>query len=298
MKPARFKYVRSETAEQAVDLLRLDPGAKILAGGQSLVPALSARTVSPSVLIDIMKCPGLNEVSETKTKLTVGATCRQSFAEKSPQVRRATPLLSEALGWVAMPQVRSRGTVVGCLAQGNPGAEVPAVALALDGEINVLTSGGARETLRAADIYAAESGVLVPPRSMIESASFRTQAEGEGWGFSEIQLRQGHFALACCAVTMQLDESRNVRAASIAIGGLTANPYRARRAERALSGQNAYDDVAIRAAAHTAVAERPWHARTDLHATAEFRIRVAVVALTRALTIARNRCHPYGVVDQ
>jgi CO/xanthine dehydrogenase FAD-binding subunit len=126
---------------------------------------------------------------------------------------------------------------------------------------------------------------------LIASASFRTRADGEGWGFYEVQLRHGHFALVCCAATLLLDENGRIRSASIAMGGLTANPYRAERAEKALRGEAANRDSLFRDAAQIAVAERPWQARSDLHATGAFRAKAAVAAVVRALTSARVRCH-------
>jgi len=239
MKPAKFEYVRAETAEHAVELLgEADATARILAGGQSLIPALSARSITTSfLLLDIMRCPGLEDVSETPGEVPVGAACRQSRIELSTLVRQSIPLLSEALGWVAMPQVRSRGTVVGCLAQANTGGEVPVVSLALDAELNIVSRGGIKQRMPAKDIYAVETGTRLPTRSLIASASFRTLAAGEGWGFSEVQLRAGHFALVCCAATLLLDENGRIRTARIALGGLTANPYRAVRAEKGLIGE-------------------------------------------------------------
>jgi carbon-monoxide dehydrogenase medium subunit len=291
MKPARFRYVRAETAEHAVELLGgADAAAKILAGGQSLIPALSARNISVSLLLDIMKCPGLDEVSQSADEVTIGAACRQSRIELSPVVQQSIPLLSEALGWVAMPQVRSRGTEVGCLAQANAGGEVPVVSLALAGEFNILLRGGVRQRMAARDFYAVEIGTQLPAKSLIVSASFRTRADGEGWGFSEIQLRPGHFALVCCAATLLLDASGRVRSARIAIGGLTASPYRAERAEKALLGEPASNESILRDAAHLASEERPWPARADLHATAAFRTKAAVAAVARALRDARGRC--------
>jgi carbon-monoxide dehydrogenase medium subunit len=203
---------------------------------------------------------------------------------------QAIPLLPEALGWVAMPQVRSRGTVVGCLAQANAGGEVPVVSLALDAELNVLSRGGVRQRIPAREVYAVEAGTRLPSRSLIESASFRTLAAGEGWGFCEVQLRPGHFALVCCAATLELEESGRIRSARIALGGLTASPYRADRAEKSLAGENAGDVSRVRDAAQIASAERPWPARTDLHATGAFRAKAAVTAVVRALTEARERC--------
>jgi CO/xanthine dehydrogenase FAD-binding subunit len=291
MKPATFRYARAETADHAVELLcGADATAKILAGGQSLIPALNSRGVSASLLVDIIRCPGLGEVSQGPDEITLGAACRQSRIELSPVVQQSIPLLAEALTWVAMPQVRSQGTVVGCLAQANAGGEVPVVALALDAQLNVLVPGGVRQRMAARDVYAVEAGTRLPARSLIEAASFRTRADGEGWGFYEVQLRQGHFALVCCAATLLLEENGHVRAARIAIGGLTANPYRAERAEKALLGESANRDSLFGEVAQIAVAERPWPARTDLHATGTFRTKAAVAAIVRALTSARLRC--------
>ena len=290
MKPAKFRYLRAETVDHAVELLSAaGTGARILAGGQSLIPALSTRLTSASLVLDIMRCPGIDAVSQSASQVTMGAACRQSHMERSPIVQQSIPLLSEALGWVAMPQVRSRGTVVGCLAQANAGAEVPVVSLALDAEINILSSGGARRRMSAQDFYATETGTKLPFASLILSASFRSRAVGEGWGFSEVQLRQGHFALVCCAVTLLVDDTGRCRSVRIALGGLTASPYRAHRAEKALTGEAAGDSV-IRDAAHRASEELPWPARTDLHATGAFRAKAAIAAVARALTDARARC--------
>ena len=291
MKPAKLRYIRAETAEHAVELLwDTEPTARVLAGGQSLTPALSARTIAASSLIDIMRCPRLDEVSPGERRVVIGAACRQSEIERNPLIRESIPLLSEALAWVAMPQVRSRGTVVGCLAQANPGGEVPVVALALDAELKLLERGSERRDMAAKDVYGVEMGSRLPGQSLILSASFRKRVAGEGWGFSEVQLREGHFALVCCAATLSLDDKGLIATASIAIGGLTANPYRAERAERALVGQTAANDSVLLDAAQMASGERPWPARADLHATGAFRSKVAVSAVVRALKQARALC--------
>lgn len=291
MKPAKFRYARAETAEHAVELLCADGGpARILAGGQSLIPALSARSISASLLVDIIRCPGLDAISQSGSEVTIGAACRQSRIERSTEIQASLPLLSEALGWVAMPQVRSRGTVVGCLAQANPGGEVPVVALALDARLDVLASGGARSQVSAEDVYAVEAGAKLPPNSLIVSASFRRRTPSEGWGFSEIQLRPGHFALVCCAAALVADDGALIQSARIAIGGLTASPYRAQRAEKALIGETLDRHFLIDDVARLASEERPWPARTDLHATAAFRSKAAVAAVARALADARRRC--------
>lgn len=294
MKPATLKYLRAETEDHAVELLcNGDPAPRILAGGQSLIPALCARMIPVSLLIDIIHCPGLNQVAQVGTEVSIGAACRQSHAELNPLVRESIPLLSEALGWVAMPQVRSRGTVVGCLAQANAGGEVPVVALALDAQFDILSRDGVRRLMSAKDFYSVETGTRLPLQSLIVSASFQTRTVGEGWGFSEVQLRQGHFALVCCAATLLLDEARRIRSIRIAIGGLTASPYRAARAETALIGALIDDDSVIGEGARVASAERPWPARTDLHSTGAFRAQAAVAAVVRAIKSARVRCAGY-----
>jgi aerobic carbon-monoxide dehydrogenase medium subunit len=291
VKPAKLSYARAETADHAVELLsRADSDARILAGGQSLIPALSARSLTASILLDIMRCPGLDDESEDRDRVTIGAACRQSRVEWSPVVRRSIPLLSEALTWVAMPQVRSRGTVIGCLAQANAGGEVPVVALALDARLNILLRGGVHREMAAKEMYGPETGTRLPSNGLIVAAAFQKLDVGEGWGFCEVQLRQGHFALVCCAATLLLDPVGGIRSARIAIGGLNANPYRAERAEKALTGEAASRDSVIREAGRVAVAESPWPARTDLHATGTFRMKAAVTAVVRALTDARGRC--------
>jgi CO/xanthine dehydrogenase FAD-binding subunit len=179
---------------------------------------------------------------------------------------------------------------VGCLAQANAGAEVPVVSLALDAELNILSKVEGQQRMTARDVYAVEGGTMLPSKSLIVSASFRVRVAGEGWGFSEIQLRPGHFALVCCAATLQFGEGGEIRSATIALGGLTASPYRAERAEKALLGKPAQNDALLRDAAHVASDERPWPARTDLHATGTFRSKAAVAAVFRALRDARGRC--------
>ena len=300
MKPAKLRYVRAETAEHAVELLCAEGGAaRILAGGQSLIPALSARSISTSLLVDIVRCPGLDAVSRSKSEVTIGASCRQSRIERDLEIQAGAPLLSEALGWVAMPQVRSRGTVVGCLAQANPGGEIPVVALALDARLTVLLPDGVRSEMTAEDVYAVAAGTTLPSNSLIESASFRGRAPGEGWGFSEIQLRPGHFALVCCATTILVGQDARIQSARIAIGGLTVSPYRAYRAEKALIGEKLDRNSLLDEAARVASEERPWPARTDLHATSDFRSKAALAAVARALAHARLRSseHPEGTND-
>ncbi|WP_315835828.1 FAD binding domain-containing protein [Bradyrhizobium prioriisuperbiae] len=145
MKPARFRYYRARDARDAAEKLRVHgrPGkACALAGGQSLVPALAAREQRPDLIVDIMGCADLRDISVSDSRLRIGAACRQFEGEASRTVMDACPLIADALRWVAVPQVRSRGTVVGSLIQANPGGEMPVVARTLDADLVVLDEGG------------------------------------------------------------------------------------------------------------------------------------------------------------
>jgi carbon-monoxide dehydrogenase medium subunit len=290
VKPAKFRYVRSETAEEVVAFLAQGgASAKILAGGQSLIPALSARNITTSMLVDIMRCHELDYIAPNDAEIVIGSICRQFQIERSLKVQAYAPLLCEALRWVAMPQVRSRGTVVGCLAQANPGGEVPVVALALDAKISML-SQEARWQVPATDFFSAQFGAQLPPHTLLTSASFRARIPEEGWGFYEVQLRPAHFALVCCAATLSLDENHRIRSVRIAVGGVNANPYRASAAEKVLLGERVHDESLLREAGQIASTEHPWPVRADIHATASFRSQAAIAAVIRALEAARSRC--------
>jgi carbon-monoxide dehydrogenase medium subunit len=291
MKPAPFHYYRADSALAAVQAAAApdwNGNARFLAGGQSLVPALSFRDIRPAVLVDIMHCPDLGRLDLADHGLVAGARCVQSEIECSVASRAVCPLLVDALRWVALPQIRNCGTVVGSLAQANPGAEIPVVAMALNATIEIMDVEGRRETIDAGKLFANQSGTFVGPAQLLTSAYLRALRHNEGWGFAEIQLRPGHYALVCAATAVVVSEGR-VAETSISVGGLNSNPYRAASAEAFTLGRDILTDTWITEAARIAVDGSPWAARADQHASAEYRQAMAIIVVRDALRSAARR---------
>jgi CO/xanthine dehydrogenase FAD-binding subunit len=292
MKPARFRYYRASDARDAAEQLRVHgtPGkACALAGGQSLVPALAAREQRPDLIVDIMGCADLRDISVSEGRLRIGAACRQFEVETSRTVADACPLVGDALRWVAMPQVRSRGTVVGSLIQANAGGEMPVVARTLDADLIVLDDSGEASKIDAGRLYAVASGTTLPPLTLAVGVEFPVLGKHDLWAFEEIQLRPGHVAIVCVAVVLHVRDGQ-VHSARIGIGGLTSNPYRATAAEAFLKGVNLEDcETAFATAAATAVGERPWPSRADLHASDRYREAAARTVIRNTLARAALR---------
>jgi carbon-monoxide dehydrogenase medium subunit len=293
VKPAAFHYSRPANSLAAVQILSAPEWrgqARILAGGQSLVPSLSCRDARPTMIVDIMACEDLGKLTVTDDDLIVGARALQAEVERSSVASEACPLLADAIRWVAVPQIRNRGTVVGSLAQANAGAEIPVVAAALDAKIERLDVTGRRNMLDAATFFSGLSGAAADPTDLLTSVRFRRLRANEGWGFAEIQLRPGHYALVCAAAVLEVSEGR-IATAGLSIGGLNGNPYRATDTEAFAIGQDASSDAWIIEAARNAVAERPWPARADQHASAEYRQAMAIVVARDALKSAIRRAY-------
>ncbi|HLZ05303.1 MAG TPA: FAD binding domain-containing protein [Bradyrhizobium sp.] len=254
MKPAAFDYVRAESLDETLDVLRNAGGdARIIAGGQSLMPMLNLRLARPRILVDIMRLKELRRIEPRQDRIAVGAAVRQAELLQWPSLDRELPLLSLTLPWSGHVQTRSRGTICGSIAHADPSAEIPLALLALGGEI-VLRSASKRRRVAACDFFL---GVMATDRNddeLIEAVEFRV-SNGRRCGFREVARRHGDFAIvACAAVTTD----RGVR---LAVGGVADRPV-AREFET-LEG-SALDD-ALNAFA--------WDldARDDLHATARYR---------------------------
>jgi carbon-monoxide dehydrogenase medium subunit len=302
MKPAPFRYYRAPDALAAVRALsspEWQGRAQLLAGGQSLVPAMACRDARPSLVVDIMGCSDLAELDVDEGQLVIGARCRQGDLERSSLARSTVPLLVEAIRWVAIPQVRNRGTVIGSVAQANAAAEIPVVAMVLDAEFEVVDGEGQRKMIGARHMFSPRSGTTLDPTSLVAAGRFRAMRKNEGWGFSEIQLRPGHFALVCAAA-MIVVEGGVVTEVGLSVGGLNRNPYRPTRAEAASVGRGVDDNRWIDETASLAVRERPWPARADQHASADYRESIAVIAVRDALKSAIRRAQgaerPAGMI--
>lgn len=200
MKPAPFAYVRPGTTEDALAELGRD-GAKVLAGGQSLVPVLAMRLGRPSTLVDINAVPELNRMSRSNGHLRVGATVRQRQVQYD-DAAAAVPLLRLALPWVGHREIRSRGTVCGSIAHADPSAELPAVASCLDATMVVASTGGVRE-IPASEFFTGAMSTAVLPEELLTEVRFPVAEDGEGFGFGEFARRHGDFALAGVAVRVR-----------------------------------------------------------------------------------------------
>jgi 2-furoyl-CoA dehydrogenase FAD binding subunit len=254
MKPAPFDYVRAESLDEALEVLRNEGSdARIIAGGQSLMPMLNMRLARPRVLVDIMRLEELRRIEPRQARIVVGAAVRQAELLEWPSLDRELKLLSLALPWTGHVQTRSRGTICGSIAHADPSAEMPLVLLALGGEI-VLRSAGKRRRVAARDFFL---GMMATDRGddeMIEAVEFPT-SNGNRCAFREVARRHGDFAIAACAAVAT---DRGVR---LAVGGVADTPVT--REFEALEGSALTD--ALNAFAYDL------DARDDFHATARYR---------------------------
>jgi 2-furoyl-CoA dehydrogenase FAD binding subunit len=200
VKPAPFAYVRPGTTDDALAELGRD-GAKVLAGGQSLVPVLAMRLGRPSALVDINAVPELSQMSRSNGHLRVGATVRQRQVQYN-DAAAAVPLLRLALPWVGHREIRSRGTVCGSIAHADPSAELPAVASCLDATMVVSSTAGVRE-IPAGEFFTGAMSTVILPEELLTEVRFPVSREGEGFGFGEFARRHGDFALAGVAVRVR-----------------------------------------------------------------------------------------------
>lgn len=204
MKPAPFAYARPETLADAVTVLAGNRDAKVLAGGQSLVPLLSMRLAAPSMLVDINGLPGLGEITVTDKGVRIGALARHADVLAHPDLRRVQPLVPLALSHVAHPTIRNRGTTVGSLVHADAAAELPVVLSLLGGSVEVVGPSGTR-TIAAADLYLGPLETSLAHDEIATSAWFPALAPGARVAFDEIARRHGDYALAGVAVVADGD---------------------------------------------------------------------------------------------
>ena len=268
MKPAQFQYARPATVEEAVGALA-DHGdqAKILAGGQSLVPAMNFRLAYPPVLVDIRHIGDLNVISSDDRWLTVGAGVTQRALERSEHLR-ASPLVGAALPWVGHLQTRNRGTVGGNLAHADPAAELPAVAVALDAEIDVRSATGTR-TIAAAEFFKGPFTTDVAAGEMVVAVRFPSTPGTVGM-CDEVVRRHGDFAIAGAAMQVAFaDGGSSIEEARIAGFGIGGTPQRLVATERLLTGEKLRPELAVIAGESAAgEVDQPW---SDIHGSGDYR---------------------------
>ncbi|MGH6767715.1 MAG: FAD binding domain-containing protein [Xanthobacteraceae bacterium] len=284
MKPPPFSYHDPRTVSDAVALLgRLD-NAKLLAGGQSMMPMLNMRFVQPDHVIDLNKVEGLSYIREKDGALEIGAMTRQREIEFSDLVRKRCPLMHEAIQHVGHRQTRNRGTLGGSLCHLDPSAELVTVAAAMDATVTVQGPNGTRE-LPFAEFPVAFMTPAIELNELVIGARFPCWPEGHGYGFVEFSRRHGDFAIVSAAALLTEDSAGKIARASITLGGVAVAPIRATETEKMLMGQ-APDDKLLREACELC---RKYEAIEDIHAPASYRQHLATVMSRRALEAARAR---------
>jgi CO/xanthine dehydrogenase FAD-binding subunit len=285
MKPAAFDYVVAESVDAAVAALAATDGdAKILAGGQSLVPMLNFRLLRPSILVDINRIPDLAFIEERADAIAVGALTRHYRLETSPVIARHFPVVAEAMRHVAHLAIRNRGTLGGSLSHADPAAELPMIAVLLDAILHVVSPAGVR-TVAARDFFLGALTVDLAPEEMVTRIIFPKLPAATGWGFAELARRSGDFALAAASVTLSLRDGA-VGEARIAVTGVDETPKRASEAEALLAGQTLTPDLIDAATAAVRAGVNP---PTDLHASSDYRRHLVGVLAGRALAAAWRR---------
>ena len=284
MKPPAFSYHDPRSVADAVALLASLDNAKLLAGGQSLMPMLNMRYVLPDHVIDLNRVDGLSYIREQDDALEIGAMTRQRDIEFSELVRKRCPLMHEAIAQVGHRQTRNRGRLGGSLCHLDPAAELVTVAAALDAKVTVAGKSGPRDIDFAAFPVAYMTPALEPDE-LLTGASFPCWSARHGSAFVEFSRRHGDFAIVSAAALLEEDGAGKVTRASLTLGGMGPAPLRAADVERALIGEK-IDDKRLRELCEPL---RQRDAIDDIHAPASYRQQLATVLARRALPKAHER---------
>lgn len=286
MKMPAFRYHRPTTVEETTGLLaEYGPDAKVLAGGQSLVPLLALRLSHPEHVVDIGRVAGLDAIDDGPGGFTIGATVRHADVELSAVTGRAAPLVAAAMPHIGHRAIRNRGTVCGSLAHADPAAELPAVALATDAELVVRSAGGER-TVPAADFFLGYLSSALDETELLTAVRFPPWPGRTGGSVAEVSRRHGDYALVGLAAVVGLGETNRVERAALAFFGAGSTPVRVPEAERVLVGEAA-DPAAFAEAAE--VVAKTIDPPGDNHATAAYRAHVAGVLTRRCLADAAGQ---------
>lgn len=280
MKPAPFEYHVPETVAQAADLLaELGDEAKVLAGGQSLIPMLALRLAVFEHLVDVGRIAEMKGIERRDGGVWVGAGTTEATVEASAEVASAVPLLARATPYVGHFQIRSRGTLGGSIAHADPAAEYPAVALTLDARMEVASPRG-RRTIAAADFFDGLWTTTMEPDEVLVGVWFPAWSGRCGFAVEELARRHGDFALAGATIGVELDGDDRVRRCAVGLIGLGSTPVRATAAEAEAIGRPfaEVDGAELGRLATTGLPSVP----SDLHGSAEYRSRVGSVMVARA----------------
>jgi carbon-monoxide dehydrogenase medium subunit len=284
MKPPPFRYHDPKTVGEAVALLGSLDNAKLLAGGQSLMPMLNFRFVQPDHIVDLNRVEGLSYIREANGALEIGAMTRQRDLEFSDAVRARWPIMHEALLQVGHRQTRNRGTIGGSLCHLDPSAELVSLATGYDATVTVVGPNGQRE-LPFAEFPVAYMTPAIELNEIVIAVRFPQWARNHGYAFVEFSRRHGDFAITSAAVLIEADTAGKLTRASVTVGGMGTAPSRAREVEQAIVGQAPTAQL-FRDACESC---RKLDAIDDVHAPASYRQHLAAVLSRRALEKAYAR---------
>ncbi len=286
MKPPIFDYVVAESREHALEVLREHgDDAKVLAGGQSLVPLMSFRLAKPAVLLDINRLEGLDAIEVSDGRMSIGALTRQCELLSDPLIAENCPLIRAATEFIGHPAIRNRGTVGGSVAHADPAAELPVLLQVLDAEVEVC-SAGSRRIIPADDFFMGLLMTRMTPDELLTGVSFPAPEKSAGWSFHEVARRHGDFALVAAAALVTLDGAGAIDSAAVALGGIAERPVRVKTVEDALKG-NAPTQEGIESASRL-VADSVTPVG-DIHAGEAYRAHLGRVLTRRAIHDAVER---------
>jgi carbon-monoxide dehydrogenase medium subunit len=284
MKPPRFDYHDPQTVPEVIALLGKLENARLLAGGQSLMPMLNMRLAAPDHIVDLNRIAELAYITEQGDALFVGAMTRQRDVEFDERVRARSPLMHEAVLQVGHRQTRNRGTIGGSLCHLDPSAELVAVAAALDAVVTVQGPSGPRD-IPFAQFPAGLMTSALREGELVTSVRFALWRQGHGHAFIEFSRRHGDFAIVSAAALLEEDGAGKITRASLTLGGIAPAPVRARDAEKTLAGARASAEL-FREAGEAC---RRLEAMEDVHVSAAYRRQLAAVLARRALEKAHER---------
>jgi carbon-monoxide dehydrogenase medium subunit len=283
MIPAEFDYVAPATLEDAVRRLAATPGAKVLAGGMSLIPAMKHRLAQPPLLVDIGRIPDLDGAEERRGALRVGARATHA-ALLEHELARAHPILADAASVIGDVQVRNRGTLGGSLVHADPAADGPAVFLALEGEATLLGPKGERR-VRAGDFFVSMLTSAAAPDEVLTSVTLPVEGGRRGAAYRKLRQLASGFAIVGVAAVVDLDRRGRIERAALGVTGVNAVPFRARSAESRLVGVEPASEALREACAKVEEADP----LDDIHASADYRRHLLSVFAVRALRAACER---------
>ena len=290
MKPPLFEYSAPQSVAEAVAILSEDPGAMILAGGQSLIPAMNFRLASPSQLVDLRNIPGLDAISIEDGHIHIGAMVRHRDLEEHADVRTAHPLIHETMRHVAHAPIRNRGTVVGSLCHADAAAEMPLIMVLTGGWLTAQGKGGERR-IDAEDFFQFHMTTTREADEVVTKASIPVLPDGAGYAFHEFARRHGDYAIAAVGAIVECGSGGKIENASVAACGIGSKPIRLPEVETVLTGSEWTDEIAKRAVE----ASRQYvTASDDMHASAGYRAHLLSSLLKRTLSQAYERAKNGG----